>query len=77
MTKIASNTIRINITIYHTYQLLYCKGHIQMMSNDRTMNMKTKNNRMKKMTKLHSIQIEFILQCITLTCYYIVKDTFR
>ena len=29
------------------------------------------------MTKLHSIHLEFTLQYITLTNYYIVKDTFR
>ena len=32
--KIAFNILRIYITIYHTYQLLYCKGHIQMRNNN-------------------------------------------
>ena len=41
----AFNTHRIYITIHHTYMLLYCKGHIQMTSNDRTKNVETKNNR--------------------------------
>ena len=27
------STHRIYITLYHTYQLLNCKGHIQMTSN--------------------------------------------
>ena len=39
--KIAFNTLDY-ITIYHTYWLLYCKRHIQMMSNDSTINVKTK-----------------------------------
>ena len=49
--QIAFDKIRIYITIYHTNQLLYCKGHIQIMSNDSTINVETKNNRMMKMTK--------------------------
>ena len=63
--------------MYHTYMLLYCKGHIQMTSNDSIINVETKNNRMNKMTKRHSIHIEFTLLYITLTNYYIVKDIFR
>ena len=75
--KIIFNTLRIYITICHTYLLLYCKGHIQMVSNDRTINVETKNNRVNKMAKLHLIHLEFTLQYITLTSYYIVKDTYR
>ena len=75
--KIAFNTLRIYITIYHTYQLLYCKGHIQMMSNDSTINVERKNNRVNKITKLHLIHLELTLQYITFTRYYIVKDTYR
>ena len=52
MTKIAFNTHRIYITIYHTYPLLYCKGHIQIRSSDSTINVETKNNRVNKMTKI-------------------------
>ena len=63
--------------IYHTYLLLYCKGHIQMMSIDSTINVETKNNRVNEMTKLHLIQLKFTLLYITLTNYYIVKDIFR
>ena len=50
-----------------------------MRNNNRTMNVETKKkkNRVNKMTKLHSIYLEFTLQYITLTNYYIVKDTFR
>ena len=48
-----------------------------MMSNDSTINVETKNNKMKKMTKLHLIHLEFILQYIGLTNYYIVKYIFR
>ena len=47
-----------------------------MTSNDNTINVK-KNNRVNKMAKLHSIHLEFTLQYITITNYYIVKDTFR
>ena len=36
-----------------------------------------KNGRVNKMTKLHSIHIEFTLQNITLTDYYTVRDTFK
>ena len=48
-----------------------------MMSNDSTIIVETKNNKMNKMTKLHSIQLKFILQYIPLTNYYIVEDTIR
>ena len=34
-------------------------------------------NRVNKITKLHSIHLEFTLKYVTLTRYYIVKDTFR
>ena len=54
------NTLRIDITIYHTYMLLNCKGHIQMMSNDSTINMKTKNNRINKIIKLHLIHLDYL-----------------
>ena len=63
--------------MYHTYRLLYCKGHIQMISNNSTINMETKNDTVNKIRKLHLIQLEFTLQYITLTSYFIVKDTFR
>ena len=48
-----------------------------MRSNDSNINVEIKGGRMKKMTNLHSIYLEFILKYITLTPYYIVKDTFR
>ena len=69
--------LRIYITIHHTYQLLYCKGHIQLKSNDSIINVVTKNNRVNKIKKLLTIQLEFTLQYITFTNYYIVKNTFR
>ena len=53
--KIEFNTLKIYITIYYTYQLLYCKGRIQMMSNESNINVEKKNDRVKKKTKLHSI----------------------
>ena len=45
-----------------------------MTCNDNTINAE-KNNRVNKMTKLHSIHLEFTLQ-YTFTSYYILKDTF-
>ena len=45
--KIVFNILRIHITIHHTYQLLYHKGHILMTSNDNTINVKKNNNRTK------------------------------
>ena len=48
-----------------------------MTSNNSNINVEIKGDIMKKMTKLYSIYLEFTLQYITLTRYYIVKDTFR
>ena len=48
-----------------------------MMSNDSTINVETKNNAVNKITKLHLKCLELILQYITFTSYYIVKDTFK
>ena len=75
--KIGFNTLRIYITICYTYLLLYCKGQIQTRSNDSTINVETKSDRLNKMTKLHLIYLEFTLRYITLTSYYIIKDTLR
>ena len=61
-------SVLLAIILYRTYS---------MINNDSTINVETKNNRMNKMTKLHLIHIEFTLQYITLTTYYIVKYTFR
>ena len=41
-----------------------------MINNDITINVEIKNKRVSKMTKLHSLQLEFTLQYITLTNYY-------
>ena len=72
--KISFNTLRIYITVYHTYPLLYCKGHMQIMGNDSTINVETKkNNRVNKVIKLHFIHLEFILQYMTLTRYYFLR----
>ena len=57
--KTVINKLRIYVTIYHTYQLLYYKVHIQMTSNDSIINEETKNNKVSKTTKLHSIQLVF------------------
>ena len=43
--EIAFSIFQIYITIYHTYLLLYHKGHIQMRSNDSNINVK--NNKKK------------------------------
>ena len=47
------NSIHLEIiytTLYQTYQLLYCKGHIQITNNHSNVNIETKNNRENKMT---------------------------
>ena len=56
MTRLKFKTHRNYTAIYHTYSLLYCKGHIQMTNNHSNVNMETKNNRVNKMTTLNSIQ---------------------
>ena len=43
------------------YFLLYCKGHIQMTSNNSNINVETKTNTLNKITTKHSIYLEFIL----------------
>ena len=48
-----------------------------MISNDSTIDEVTKNNIVNKITKLHSIHLEFTLQYITFTDYYIIKDILR
>ena len=52
-------------------------SNIQMTSNDIAINVETKKNRINKMTKRLLIHLAFALQYITLTRYYIAKDTFR
>ena len=46
--KVTFNTLRTYITLYHTYQLLNCKGHIQMTSNYNTIDVEKENNRLQK-----------------------------
>ena len=53
--NVAFNTLRMYITIYHTYRLLYCKEHIQITGNYSTINLKNKNNRVDKMKTLQVI----------------------
>ena len=40
------STLRISTTLYHIYQILYCKGHIQMTiaSNHNTIDVKKETN---------------------------------
>ena len=75
--KIAINTLKIYNTLYIAYFLLYCKGHIQITSNDKKLIVVTKNSRVNIMTKLHSTDLNFTINYISLTSYYTVKDTFR
>ena len=46
-----------------------------MRNNYRTINVETKKNRVNKMTKFDLIYLEFTIQYVTLTSYYIIKDT--
>ena len=76
--NIEFNTLRNYTKIYYTYQLLYCKTHIQITSNHSNENVETKiDNRVNKMTTFNSIHLEIILHYITLTNYYIIKDAFK
>ena len=71
------NSIQVYTILYHTYKLLHRKRHIQLTSNHSNVNVKiNKNNRVNKMIILNSIHLQIILHYITLTNYYIVKDTF-
>ena len=74
--NIEFNTLRNYTTLYHTYVLLYCKGHIQITSNHSNINVKTDKIKVNKMTILNSIHLEIIPHYMTLTDYYIVKDAF-
>ena len=46
-----------------------------MTSNYSTIDMKREMNRVKKMSTSHFMHLGFILYYITLTGYYVVKDT--
>ena len=37
------NILRNYTTLYNTYKLLYCKGHIQITSNHSNVNVETRN----------------------------------
>ena len=75
MDKITINTLRVYITIYHTYKSIYNKGHIRMNTNDTTLNVVSKKNRVNKIT-FNTLRI-FTLQYIILTSYYCIKNTFK
>ena len=45
--NITFNTLMIYTTLYHTYLLLYCKGHIQMISHYKIIDVETEKNRVK------------------------------
>ena len=36
------NALKIYTTLYHTYKVLYCKGHIQMIRNHSTIDVEKK-----------------------------------
>ena len=57
--------LRIYTTLYHTYQLLYCKGHIQITSNHSIIINVEKSNRVNKNETLIEIHIRIytILNC--------------
>ena len=46
--NVTFNTLRTYITLYHTYPLLNCRGHIQMTSNYSTIDVQKENNRVNK-----------------------------
>ena len=74
--NIKFNTLTNYTTLYHTYKLLHCKRHILLTSNYSNINLEiNKNNRVNKMIILNLIYLQIILNYITLTDYYIVKDT--
>ena len=71
------NSIQVYTTLYHTYKPLHCKRRIKLANNHSNINVEiNKNNRVNKMTALNLIHLQIILHYITLTKYYIVKDTF-
>ena len=43
------NTLKIYATLYHTYRLLYCKGDMEIASNQSIINRKRKKQLIKKM----------------------------
>ena len=72
--NVTFNTLKIYITLYYTYQLLNCKGHIQMTNKYNTMNVKTKNKRLKKVSTFYSIYLELyynISHLLTIILYKI------
>ena len=66
----------ISTTLYLTYELLYCRGHIQMTSNYSTINVEGEEIVYKNETP-NSIYLGLLLHYITLDNYYIVQDTLR
>ena len=55
------NILRIHTTLYQNYILLYCKGHILMISNKSNINVQTKSNTVNKITTTHLICSKFII----------------
>ena len=50
------------ITLYHTYWLLKCKGHIQITSNYSTIDVEKENNRVKNVNiKFNTLRIYILL----------------
>ena len=69
--------LKILTTFCYTYQLLYCRGHIQMTSNYSSIEVEAEDKKNVKMLTSYSIYFGFLLHYMTLTNYYIVEDTFR
>ena len=62
----AFSMLWISTTSYHTYQLLYCTGQIQMTSNHSTIEVEAEEIEYKN-ERSHFIYFAFIIHYITLT----------
>ena len=61
--NIAFYILMISTTLYHTYQLLYCTGHVQMRSNDKIMELE-----LEEIT-YENVNIAFYILRISTTLY--------
>ena len=68
--NITFKTLRIYTTLYHTYRLLYCNGHIKIISNYNKINVETEKNRVK------NVNITFNTLRIYTTLYYIAPTSY-
>ena len=63
-------------TLYRTYQLLYCTGHIEIISNYITIEVEVGEIEYQNVNFTFSM-LRILLHYITLTNYYIVQDKLR